>query len=693
MESINLRFRVKGQIKVVGFAGEVVLEGEGVVGFADLPLKNGVLDLTHVPVVCIGGKKGRSQDRRLEDFHKEAPDFNGVVFLQPYSWSWGWSDGVLQIPSRAVLEGKFVSGGRVETKLVNHRWLRDGRLVADKAQVLHGKVVKTFEEGVEQTPFAEMIAEAAVARRLDSDLPLQKLVHEVWWELYRLEEKRRLGWGLKANSAEVNAAVKGALLRKLQAAKARRIADLPADFSLTVEEVDPELWVERETVGTIEVPGLGRVPLKGHADNGRIMPYVAVRAKDIASITGWSYTVVGLVIAEIAANPPFWGLFHWSDPCFSEGEDRFPRIRERLAADWQKFQRDKNYPRDVEVAAPKDADPPVTPAPVTWGFDLLTGETWTAYAVLRHVITEAKGRIYDKGWRIAWCDDAAEAAENDKKGRASAASHVFARNLEAEMAAAVQEVNLPAEPPADYVPPTRAFVQAEEEKAQAAHLALVRRFVEEVRANPVYARLPRGVQERFEKPLKNSWGYDREWVITELKAEWAKAAVFARKEATGELLVNFGGHFRVMGATGNCQYWVVGSDGTGRDPDVVEYRKRYTSEGSKYWRLVAPEELALTWSKDCSAGAHCFEVVKLPASGCTSEQLAAVAVIEAEIAGRWAGATGLASGEPSPSIGGGWNLTGREKAVFKAEPPKPAEALSTEGLATGLAALKARFGK
>ncbi|MBI1908274.1 hypothetical protein HYS28_02565 [Candidatus Uhrbacteria bacterium] len=122
-----------------------------------------------------------------------------------------------------------------------------------------------------------------------------------------------------------------------------------------------------------------------------------------------------------------------------------------------------------------------------------------------------------------------------------------------------------------------------------------------------------------------------------------------------------------MGATGNADYWVVRPDGTLRDPDEVSYRKRYTSEGDKQWRLVGADELAITWSKAYTAAPHEFAVAKLPVGGCTTEQLATVSRLEREISGRFQGATGI-SGTASPGIGGGWDLPSSKKQAPTSTP-------------------------
>ena len=134
--------------------------------------------------------------------------------------------------------------------------------------------------------------------------------------------------------------------------------------------------------------------------------------------------------------------------------------------------------------------------------------------------------------------------------------------------------------------------------------------------------------------------------------------VLEQRQGSGEVLVDFGGHFRVMGATGNAQYWVIRPDGSEREPDDISYRRRYTEEGDKTWRTVQPDELAISWWKSCTAAEHVFKVDKPPVNGCTPEQLATVDRIEREIDERFKGSTGI-SGTLSPTIGNGWGLVQR----------------------------------
>ncbi len=139
-----------------------------------------------------------------------------------------------------------------------------------------------------------------------------------------------------------------------------------------------------------------------------------------------------------------------------------------------------------------------------------------------------------------------------------------------------------------------------------------------------------------------SWVSEADGIYASVaQATEAAQALHVRREA-GEVVVNFGGHFRRLGASGNCDHWVVTPDGALRAPDSVEYRKRYTSEGNKHWRLVEADELALEWH-----GGTSYKVSHRPVGGLTPAQLQAVKRIETEDLQVEAGSFGL-----DPAISG-----------------------------------------
>lgn len=98
------------------------------------------------------------------------------------------------------------------------------------------------------------------------------------------------------------------------------------------------------------------------------------------------------------------------------------------------------------------------------------------------------------------------------------------------------------------------------------------------------------------------------------------------------VMFDFIGHFRRMGASKNCDLWVIGSDGSLREPDELERRKDYP-EGNKRWRRVETDELALAWH--CGLNSRAwegseYEVVHAP-KNITERQKQTVRKIEEEI--------------------------------------------------------------
>ena len=757
----SIKFRKKGNVLTEEFRGDVRIEGESrTLSRNDLPLREEVLDLTHVPVVCIGGKRGSRQDRRLEEFRKSASDFGGVIYLLPYDWSWGWSDGHLILPSRQILGGQRVSGGRPEEKLVDFRWLPDGRYVADRARVLHGKTVEVLQKEVEQEPGTEKIAERLCQGFgcFEHSDPLVKAAAEVRSDLQDLENRRVLLSGEPAR--DMSALVRERLTAKLQAVGVRFVRDIPADFGLAAEEVAPELVAARDTLGTVEIPGLGRRLLeKQYAEFGfgNPVPVVVITADELGRLTVWPFDRVYPVLSELGATRIEWAL---RDAVEAPEAERIGKIREYFAERWLDIQRSSNRPKDETVADPSQVDPPGTPAPVVWGIDLRTGEEKRAYAALVHQVVGAKGRFVDRGWGICWFDSAEEAVAADAEGREDADSLVYARRLEEELTRGVEEplpVAIP--PPYQRVAPTVAHVmellgfapgqfriggqgpvrvctdpgdsyysevrgrevalrhaefadrwwhkdgdsvvvfanataenilrhldaaerdlgvarekipavrealQGEDREAKEAAEKAWGAFSAKLRASPIFACLPPG------------YSLDRETI----SAAWAKAARLCELQKAGNILVNWGGHFRVMGATCQADYWVIRPDGSLRLPTSTGYRKRYMDEGEKTWRLVGTEELALSWSKAFTAAHHEFVVAKLPEGGCTPAQLEAVSRIEAELEKRWSDALGM-SGKASPGIGMGWGLTARPtrvavKVVIQPPLAKPVPAPAAE---------------
>jgi hypothetical protein len=163
------------------------------------------------------------------------------------------------------------------------------------------------------------------------------------------------------------------------------------------------------------------------------------------------------------------------------------------------------------------------------------------------------------------------------------------------------------------------------ETSEGAYRAELAQFVRALKDRPSFASLSFETQKKLSE-LPEALGVPTVDVVW-IEREWDEAEGLQRRVESGEILTNFGGHFRRMGRSMNGDRWVIEPNGNLRNPDEVKYRKRYISEGDKFWRIVAPEELALSWNY----GHETYGVRKRPVSGLTKAQLQAVAQIEEEI--------------------------------------------------------------
>lgn len=759
---ILLAYRRKGELREHSFHGAVAVLGEDRKTLTwlkreDLLLREGGLDLSSIPVVGIGGKRKQQLDR-VQSFLESNSDFQGALLLYPGTGNWDLGEGMLFVTSLEILSGKRISGGKPQVQLTNYRWLRDGRYVADRAKVLHGKVLETFEAELEQEVAPEAIMQAIVGWQVPHRL--RYVMEDVSGELFELEKRRVIFTGEQMR--DMTALVQQCLTKKFQEAGICFVRDIPETFTVAAEEIAPELVSQRDTIGTVVVPGVGRrLPKKRSARFGFIgnqVPAVELSIEEFRLVNDWPFGTVYPVLkgfGEVFEQVDY-GL---QDAMEAPEADRLQKLREYFTLVWLNVQRGKNCPKDEKVANPLEVDPPATPNPVIWGFDLMTGEAQTAYAALHHSVGVSRGRVVDSGWSIRWYDSADEAAKIDAKARREAESFIAARKLETELAGEVGASELPVELPVMALPLTlsqvmerlgftaeqfriegegpvmrcvapakdyyskwketfvtieraqhanrwwhkdgevivvyanttishlvdedvgaaeqfgvskdklqnvRSWLASERQKAEDDYRTQVREFVKKLQERSAHASLSSDAQvklaslaERCELPSPSR-------IMAEFRTEWAKAEALQRQVESGEILTNFGGHFRVMGATRNAQYWVIMPDGSERDADEVNYRKRYTSEGEKKWRLVGPEELAITWSKAFTAAPHEFFVSKYPNSGCTPEQLSAVKRIECEI-------SKLCYGTDSVEIAGGWELRKKSPPKVMPEPDVLAE--------------------
>lgn len=246
---IQLAYCRKGERREHGFSGPVGVLGEGRTTVSwlrrsELPLREGRLDLSRVPVVGIGGKR-KAQPSQVREFLTQNPGFEGVFLLYPGTGNWDLGEGMIFVTSREVLSGRPVSGGRPEVQLANHRWLHDGRWVADRVRSLHGKVLDTLEAELEQEPGAERIAAALTGWSCPFAHPLHEVCRRVIDELAALEQRRVMLSG--EQTRDMTALVRERLAEKLR--DVWFVRNIPAGFLFSASEVAPELVVQAETLG------------------------------------------------------------------------------------------------------------------------------------------------------------------------------------------------------------------------------------------------------------------------------------------------------------------------------------------------------------------------------------------------------------------------------------------------------------
>lgn len=152
-----------------------------------------------------------------------------------------------------------------------------------------------------------------------------------------------------------------------------------------------------------------------------------------------------------------------------------------------------------------------------------------------------------------------------------------------------------------------------------------------------------------------SWVERAKEIFEKFTATEQELKALEQRQNSGEVLVDFSVWHRRGGATNQGDGWVIRSDGSLREPDERDV-PRHKMDGIYRWHLVAPEELAIKWSKAYTAAPHKFEVAKLPIIGLAKEQIATVERLEREISERFCGSIGM-SGATSPEIGNGWGFS------------------------------------
>ena len=723
-------FRQKGERKDFEFDGGFYISvnnGEKIIHLGEMP---SVIDLTNIPVVTIAGKKGKVRDARLAEFQKNAPDFKGAILLLPYSWANGWNDGILMLPSEALLNSsQKISGGKPEVSLNNFRFLSDGRYVADQVRLLHGKVIETIATEVEQVPGVEILAEKLVNQFSNLKISLYMTVQGVIKQLSELENMRvlRVG-GEKRNISEE---VKNFLFSKFTELEIKKFSDISENFSITALAVMPELVKEETTLGKILIPGVGEKALLKRWKETFYGEFtmIEISFEEMKKVTEWPYTDVAFEVKEInhlsyqgyerdhMKSDTLRGLLS------SDEKDRWQKILEYFQERWIKVQRDRNYPKDEQTVDAYQFDLPTDLKPFNWGDDFMTGEKFYAYPAIDHILYAPKGYFVDKGWWMKWFDSAEEAGRVDFNAREEARSYARSREI-AESLKTTETAPSPFDIPEKYQEEVLSqeyimsltgldsdsyiieekigswyrsgessyrdydgkmqcgtdswascvnkkyddgkihigldafknlfesyIVKIErysniwspgffkaldlgEEKITEIKSVLEEREIRrrnkyekkeedlkwEIVSSKEFSFIPKTLQNK----VYNFYPLSLYLLKDELESAWPQASVLMKNQ---NILVNWGGHFRMMGAANNEDYYVVSYDGLIRQADSIGYRKAYRSEGEKLWNFVGENETALYYSQY-----EGLKVVKTPVKY-TESQLQSIERIKFDLFG------------------------------------------------------------
>lgn len=182
-----------------------------------------------------------------------------------------------------------------------------------------------------------------------------------------------------------------------------------------------------------------------------------------------------------------------------------------------------------------------------------------------------------------------------------------------------------------------------------------------------------------------------EQVVEEIRETIHRDKIAAEKQrldaegAAEGLPTNVSIYRRTRGATNNSMGWVVRADGTLREADAVpidRYGREAEPDGTMRWDQIRPGELVLSWHKSDVISPHTFEVVCLPTTGLTNEQLERALALQRQITIDWAvyddRKYDSRGDRSSPPVGRGWGLDPQsaEKAARQQELVREVESMT-----------------
>ena len=298
----------------------------------------------------------------LGELDKKFPGFQGAFFFYGYDENFAWHDGELIFSSSDILSGeeKIIKHPLV-TKWTKPRWENDGHCRRNRMAMTHfGQDVRVIKRGVlygDARTFAIEFVRVVkpfwhfgggkVPEAVRSNFEeLYKEVAELWSKKTILRNSRNK---YPDNFEKVLGDV---LTAKFSRLGVFHFPQIPQDLTVSVEEVFSDLWAERETLGTILVPGVGRKTisrtkrLSTTQHNLEIdSPYITLSRDEFLSVSAdWDevqkmYSNSFSVIIEgvESPEPEGWGMqcTMVRDPLLKRVDHRnFGELRECIMKHW-----------------------------------------------------------------------------------------------------------------------------------------------------------------------------------------------------------------------------------------------------------------------------------------------------------------------------------------------------------------------
>lgn len=326
----------------------------------------------------------------------------------------------------------------------------------------------------------------------------------------------------------------------------------------------------------------------------------------------------------------------------------------------------------------------LTPPPITWRAPFTPEEICDALRLppeTYHILPEWCGFVTERGTNVIGSYE----VRNDEGGRETVEVY---EKVQKPIAAKTENgvlliytsatlENIGREAVASLGLPKTAIDQAQaeldyrREVARIAHCNQVIAWAWNIRHLKPFKALPAEIKHILERCIQDGHEAEGPNFPSPWSKLWKRACELSPWLERKEILLDFGGRFRIGGWSDQQEYLVIQQDGTLREPDKLRFSGRDKDMGEKMWNLVTPSELALTWTKANTGTPHQFEVAKMPVDDITIEQREAARRFVQTVALRFDGQKSM-SGILSPPAGRGWNFEAA-RARFEADIAEEAE--------------------